>query len=276
MSPVGAFDPESRHGVIGARQGHTWLTWAATVEDLHAAVSPDQLGKLMVAADLVGRRDTVQEIASTLVEQGVAAAYGARGVVVLLDDDGTHLQVVASSGYDPDVVVRWRRFPLCADAPLSDAVRTGRPVMVASVEEFTRRYPCTELFDDHPHALLAVPLFSASDVIGGWSIRLDTGTPYDHSQVAPAISAGRYLGNFASSGIARAADRGLLEERVHQLQTALTSRIMIEQAKGVLAERHGVTTDNAFRALRRHARVTGQRLHAAAAAVVAGELDPLA
>jgi hypothetical protein len=55
---------------------------------------------------------------------------------------------------------------------------------------------------------------------------------------------------------------------IGQLQTALDSRILIEQAKGVLAERSQVSVDVAFAALRRQARCTGRKLVEVAAAVV--------
>ena len=59
-----------------------------------------------------------------------------------------------------------------------------------------------------------------------------------------------------------------------QLQTALTSRIMLEQAKGILAERGGLEMDEAFRRLRRFARDHNRRLTDVARAVVTGALPP--
>jgi pyruvoyl-dependent arginine decarboxylase (PvlArgDC) len=56
-----------------------------------------------------------------------------------------------------------------------------------------------------------------------------------------------------------------------QLRTALRTRIVIEQAKGVLAERLGLEVDVAFERLRREARTRRMKLHAFAAAVVARE-----
>jgi GAF domain-containing protein len=66
-----------------------------------------------------------------------------------------------------------------------------------------------------------------------------------------------------------------------QLQHALNSRVAIEQAKGVIAERHGVDTKTAFESMRKHARHNGLRLGDVARGVVTGtialssELGPL-
>jgi AmiR/NasT family two-component response regulator len=59
-----------------------------------------------------------------------------------------------------------------------------------------------------------------------------------------------------------------LGERVEQLQRALDSRIVIEQAKGILAERLRLAPDDAFAVLRGAARSSQMRLHDLAGAVV--------
>lgn len=58
---------------------------------------------------------------------------------------------------------------------------------------------------------------------------------------------------------------------VRQLQYAVDSVVIIEQAKGVLAERYGLTIEEAFEMLRRDARSRGVKLHAVAHGVVAGD-----
>ena len=54
----------------------------------------------------------------------------------------------------------------------------------------------------------------------------------------------------------------------------MSSRVIIEQAKGVLAERRGIHVDEAFRVLRQHARSKGERLSDVARRVIERELDP--
>src|SRR5438132_6448302 len=60
----------------------------------------------------------------------------------------------------------------------------------------------------------------------------------------------------------------LWRERAEQLQVALDSRVVIEQAKGMLRERLGLSVETAFELLRASARGDGMKIHALAAEVV--------
>ncbi|HLY85188.1 MAG TPA: ANTAR domain-containing protein [Gaiellaceae bacterium] len=66
---------------------------------------------------------------------------------------------------------------------------------------------------------------------------------------------------------------GFLLERVAQLETALQSRVVIEQAKGVIARTLGVSTDQAFSLLRKAARDKGAKLHDLAATIAAAPMQ---
>ena len=65
----------------------------------------------------------------------------------------------------------------------------------------------------------------------------------------------------------------LASQRMEQLQGALDSRVVIEQAKGLLAQRSGVSMEAAFASLRKYARDRNLRLHAVCAAIVTGDID---
>jgi PAS domain S-box-containing protein len=72
----------------------------------------------------------------------------------------------------------------------------------------------------------------------------------------------------------RREDRDRLAHLAEQLQTALTTRVVIEQAKGMVAATRGIGVDDAFQVLRKHARDHNARLHDVAAAVVTLGLRP--
>ena len=76
------------------------------------------------------------------------------------------------------------------------------------------------------------------------------------------------MANAVSLGVTVFGER----ERAEQLQYALHSRVVIEQAKGMLAERLDVTINEAFELLRRHARSHNAKLHDVAREVLSGTL----
>ncbi|MFE7117768.1 ANTAR domain-containing protein [Streptomyces sp. NPDC057654] len=79
------------------------------------------------------------------------------------------------------------------------------------------------------------------------------------------------LADVATIGILqqRTLERSLTERT--QLQAALTSRIVIEQAKGILAERWNTTPDHAFTAMRSYARGHGRQISVLAGQIIDGE-----
>ncbi|WP_158895649.1 ANTAR domain-containing protein [Amycolatopsis anabasis] len=76
------------------------------------------------------------------------------------------------------------------------------------------------------------------------------------------------LADAAAIGLRNWRERQRQRERIVQLQTALTSRVVLEQAKGILAERHGIALTEAFHRLRGHARRNQIQLHDVARSVV--------
>ena len=93
-------------------------------------------------------------------------------------------------------------------------------------------------------------------VIGALNLFRATPGPFDPAEVR----VGQALADVATIGLLQERNLRRSETIAEQLQAALNSRIIIEQAKGKLAERYDLAMDQAFALLRDHARETNQRL----------------
>jgi AmiR/NasT family two-component response regulator len=89
-----------------------------------------------------------------------------------------------------------------------------------------------------------------------------------HAYAAGADAAG--LQGALEVAMRRHAELAALSEKVEQLETALDRRAVIERAKGILMERHGLSDRDAFELLRRSARNSGRQVVAIAREVAAG------
>ena len=115
----------------------------------------------------------------------------------------------------------------------------------------------------------ALPLRSRGETLGGLLLFRSERGELDKTylRVAQAMADVTTIGLVQARSLRRQADLAA------QLQHALTSRVVIEQAKGVVAERLRVGVDAAFTALRRHARSTNTRMTDLAMAVVNGDFE---
>ncbi|MGI8457332.1 MAG: ANTAR domain-containing protein [Propionibacteriaceae bacterium] len=82
------------------------------------------------------------------------------------------------------------------------------------------------------------------------------------------LEAAQVLADVATSYLVNGSNVRQLEQLNEQLQQALQTRIVIEQAKGVIANCHGVSVDDAFSRIRTHARTHNATVRAVAEAVV--------
>jgi hypothetical protein len=196
---------------------------------------------------------------------------GVSAAGILLTDGQGALQVVAASSERTRLL---ELFQLQTDqGPCLDCFRTGQPVSVADLPAAGRwpRFSAAagEVGFGAVHAL---PMRLRSDVIGALNL-------FDVQ--AGALEDGKLR---IGQALADVATIGLLQQRaIHhrdvlteQLQTALNTRILIEQAKGVVAERLHVNVADAFTVLRSAARRGNRRLSDLAQSIVDGsELIPV-
>ncbi len=223
---------------------------------------------VMLADTLVEDYDIVD-----LLDRLVAACLGLLGVSaagLLLDDQKGNLAVVASSSEETRLL---EIFQLQNNqGPCLDCVHTGSAVTSADLRADRARWP---LFVPVAVAagfrsVAALPLRLRDHTIGGLNL-FDGHT--DPVSVADQRIA-QALADVATIGILqqRSAHRGTM--LAEHLQRALNSRVIIEQAKGVLAERNAVDMNAAFEALRQYARNHNLKLTELALAVVRDDVEP--
>jgi transcriptional regulator with GAF, ATPase, and Fis domain len=187
---------------------------------------------------------------------------------VMLHDQRDSLQVIASSDE------RGRTLELMElqnqEGPCLDAFRLREPVQ-ASAPDAARRWPT---FTSHAqaagyHAFAAVPLRLRDQTIGALNLFSESNVLLD----AQEITGAQALADVATIGLLN--ERAIRESRLvaEQLQHALTSRVVLEQAKGVLAVTMDCGVDEAFLVMRGYARSHNLRLGEIAAQVVKGTLD---
>ncbi len=193
---------------------------------------------------------------------------------LLLADAHEVLQLVAASTEQARVV---ELFQIQHDeGPCLDCYRTGQPVIVSdiSADEAADSWPrfATAAAKMGFAAVHAIPMRLRDQVIG--TLNLFGTSPHC---LDPAVArAARALVDVATIGILQ--ERATREQEIvaGQLRVTLNSRVIIEQAKGILAERMRVSPDQAFTVIRAHSRTHNYPLTQLAADVISGTADMLA
>ena len=208
-----------------------------------------------------------------LLDQLVAhsvALLAADAAGLMLSDPHHNLRVVAASSEDARLMELLQLQN--EQGPCLDCYRTGTPVSVPDLADATQWPAFTTAVAEAGafRSVHALPLRLRGEAIGALNL-------FHHSP-GPLPEADLLLGQ----ALADVATIGILQERAirrgevinEQLRTALTSRVVVEQAKGVLAQHHGISMDAAFDQLRRYARAHSLRLANVARQLATNRLDP--
>lgn len=243
--------------------------------DAAGGSSPERDREQLLAETFVVLADTLVDDYDVvdLLHQLVDACVNLLAVTaagLLLDDQRGNLAVVASSNEETRLL---EVLQLQSDAgPCLDCVRTGVPVGVDDLDADQHRWPvfAAAALSAGFRSVAAVPLRLRTETIGALNMfqAAPHPMPLDDRRLAQALA------DVATIGILQRRSTHRSAMMAEQLQHALNSRIVIEQAKGVLAERNGVDMDAAFTALRRYARNHNRKLSELAMDVVRGQIDP--
>jgi GAF domain-containing protein len=151
--------------------------------------------------------------------------------------------------------------------PCQDAYDTGEVVRVTDVREEGERWPefaaaATRL---GVAGVAGIPMRLAGQIIG--ALNLYAATPREWSEEDLTVAA--VLADVATSYVINASKFRQQQQLSEQLQHALESRVIIEQAKGITAQQNTVTVDEAYHLMRGHARSSNASIRAVAEAIVA-------
>jgi GAF domain-containing protein len=191
---------------------------------------------------------------------------GAAGLMLAAPDGD--LRVMASSS---EAMRLLELFELQSqEGPCLDCYRTGRPVVNQDLATVDGRWPrfASEALAAGFHSVHALPMRLRGSVIGALNLfHIEPGGMQQGD-----IDAAQALADVATIGILQ--HRAALEAQVvnDQLNHALNSRIVIEQAKGIVAERESLNMEQAFSTLRNHARDHNLRLIDVAHDLIDGSL----
>jgi signal transduction histidine kinase len=156
-----------------------------------AEASARNARRLQLAAEALSQALSPAEVLDAVLTSGVAAAEARAGMIALLSEDGTQLVVAAARGFREGLMDEWERFPLAASLPLSDAVRTGEPVLLGSSAERLRRYPKLEAGPEPTFALACLPLVVEGETIGGLVFSFGADQVFDDERRATKVALAR-------------------------------------------------------------------------------------
>ena len=225
-------------------------------------------GTLVKLADTLVADFDVVELLTVLADRCVEVLEVDAAGLMLVAPDGD-LRVMASSSETMRVL---ELFELQSqEGPCLDCHRTGQPVVNQDLDKAHDRWPrfTIEALAAGFRSVHALPMRLRGSVIGALNLfHTEPGGMREED-----IAAAQALADMATIAILH--HRASLEAQVlnDQLNHALNSRIVIEQAKGMIAERESVNMDQAFAILRNHARNHNLRLVMVAQEVIGGTLD---
>ncbi len=129
---------------------------------------------------------TPLDVARALAEQGAATAGASFSNMALLDVASQRVRVVHDSALDPELVARWSEFDLSEATPLCEAIVTGLPVLLSSIDALGERYPhmVADTLAASLDATASLPLVSSDGVIlGAAGFGWPDGQSFDFEQV---------------------------------------------------------------------------------------------
>jgi GAF domain-containing protein len=209
-------------------------------------------------------RYDLEAVLSELTES-VTKVLGLSGAGVTMADENGRLRFVTAVSQASGELERNQEEEQAG--PCRDAYDTGNVVRVTDVRDEAARW--LEFSATASRLSVAgvagIPMRLADEIIGA----LNLYSPKPREWTDEDISVAGVLADLATSYVVNASKLRQQEQLSEQLQEALESRVVIEQAKGITAQQNAITIDHAYEMMRRHARNNNASLRIVAQAIVA-------
>jgi GAF domain-containing protein len=219
-----------------------------------------------LASSLANGNDVVDLLSELTADCARLLDVASAGLLLADRRGGLHVMAVSS-----EATRNLELFQLQRDqGPCLDCYRTGQAVIVEDLIADAAKWPQFALAAAEAgfRSVHALPMRLRDNVLGGLGL---FGTAVG-ALSENDLQLGQALADVASVALVQATAAADEQTLNLQLQGALDSRIVIEQAKGILAERVGLDMEEAFNQLRRFSRDHNQRLSEVAKALVARTL----
>jgi signal transduction histidine kinase/GAF domain-containing protein len=159
----------------------------------------DRARRLQRVAELLAEAVTPQEVLEAILTEGVRAAEARAGAIGVLSDDGKSIELLAQHGYQGSVMEDWIRFPVAAELPMSQVVRTGEPLFISTLSERNELFPGLTQLGQDGSSLAVLPLAVEGRVFGGMALSFADEVEFDTERREMKVALARQ----ASQALAR-------------------------------------------------------------------------
>jgi PAS domain S-box-containing protein len=177
------------------------LTLASMLHDLTSALS---------------REATLDRVTAVALRHLVGALEAEAGSLGLVEGD--QVVIAGSVGHSASGLARWSRFPVAADVPMSEAIRTGEPIWIATAEELRNRYPSLHGTPIRFEGLAVLPFAAGGPSLGAISLSFGRALEFGAEERA-------FVGA-ASHQVAAALRRAILFQREHEAAVILQRSLL--------------------------------------------------
>ncbi|HUQ33553.1 MAG TPA: PAS domain S-box protein, partial [Pyrinomonadaceae bacterium] len=216
---------------------------------------------------------TPMQAAAAVLTHGLPAIGAHAGSVAVLTEHGGELEVLDAVGFPTELVEKWRHFPITAQAPLAEAVRTGQMVLIESLKARESRYPRLASLHavNDSEALAAVPLIVEGSIVGAMGLTFREIQEFNEEDRAFMLSIARQCAQAIRRARLYQAERRLRAEAEdanrtkdeflatlsHELRTPLTA--MLGWTKMLrMKELDEKTSEHALETVERNAKMQAQ------------------